>query len=510
MYVWISSIISRLSIGATRTVWFGSRASLPDSATAMLNSAVVGNVEASICKYEGELRALLDAIPDPVWLKDPDGIYLDCNASFARNLGVSISDIISKTDYDFLDQSLADFVREQDRKACTADMPLINEEWIPFGDGGRCRLYETTKTPMRDSGGKLIGVLGIARDITERAERKMRDERREAGIKRVLDNAADAIFIVGPQGDYQYVNEQAMQLLGYTRDEFLRMRVGDVTPSENSADAQVMFQKLSSTGSLRSEFRFRDRSGVSIPVDFNGTVLPDGRVYISFRDIRPHKLAEAEREQHREALVREVHHRIKNNLQGVAGLLQRELGKFQELDSRLKAAISQINSIAVVHGLQAVHPDEGMRLSASVSNICRIVSELVQRPVLFQCEDEQNTFGLLRVNDHDAVSVALVINELILNAAKHSPPCSMAPVVSLRADGMSVNFLIRNSVAGVPDFNFDTGDKLGTGLSLVRSLLPKQGAHLGYRVDPEGGCMLLTTLHLTAPLVMAIEKQEEV
>jgi len=461
-------------------------------------------------QYEVELRALLDAIPDLVWLKDPEGVYLDCNPAVERLFGVSKSEILGKTDYDFLDRNLADFVREQDRKACSAGKPVSNEEWLTLAANGQRRLYETTKTAMRDAGGKLSGILGIARDITERAERKKSDamlSQKEAGIVRVLDNAADAIFIVDQHGDYQYVNEQAVRLLGFSRDELLCMRVGDLTPSEDRSVFERRSQELWSTGFLCCELRFRHQSGGAIPVDFNGTMLPDGRAYISCRDIRARKLADAEREQQREALVREVHHRIKNNLQGVAGLLQRELGKFQELDPRLDVAISQINAIAVVHGLQAASPDEAPCLCASVRDICRMVSELAQRPVLLHVEETQGTSAARRINPNDAISVALVLNELILNAVKHSPPGSGAPTVSLLATEASIELCISNAAKGAPDFDFNVGDRLGTGLSLVRSLLPKQGARLNYLFDARSGFML-TTLLLTAPVVLAMPEEE--
>jgi len=462
-------------------------------------------------QYEGELRALLDAIPDLVWLKDPEGVYLDCNPAVESLFGVCKSEILGKTDYDFFDRSLADFVREQDRKACSAGKPVSNEEWLTPAASGQRRLYEATRTAMRDAGGRLSGMLGIARDITERAEREKSDamlSQQETGIIRVLDNAADAIFVADQHGDYQYVNEQAVRLLGFSRDELLRMRVGDLTPGEDRSVFERLSQELWSSGSLCCELRLRHRSGGVIPVDFNGTMLPDGRAYISCRDIRARKLADAEREQQREALVREVHHRIKNNLQGVAGLLQRELGKFQELDPRLDVAISQINAIAVVHGLQAASPDEAPCLCASVRDICRMVSELAQRPVLLHVEETPGSSAARRINPDDAISVALVLNELILNAVKHSPHGSCAPTVSLRAVEASIELRIRNVARGVPDFDFAVGDGLGTGLSLVRSLLPKQGAHLYYQFDALSGFML-TTLHLTAPVVLARPEEEQ-
>jgi PAS domain S-box-containing protein len=117
---------------------------------------------------ESKLRGTLDAIPDLVWLKDPEGIYIECNKSFERFSGAAKANIVGKTDYDFVGKELADSFREHDRKAVVAGKPSINEEWVTFAGDGYRGLFETVKTPMYDEAGKLIGVLGIAHDITER------------------------------------------------------------------------------------------------------------------------------------------------------------------------------------------------------------------------------------------------------------------------------------------------------------------------------------------------------
>lgn len=114
------------------------------------------------------LRKLNDTIPDLVWLKDPQGVYLACNPPFERLYGAKEAGIIGKTDYDFTDRELADFFREKDRAAIAAGKPSINEEWLTFAADGYHGLFETTKVPMSAANGQLIGVLGIAHDITER------------------------------------------------------------------------------------------------------------------------------------------------------------------------------------------------------------------------------------------------------------------------------------------------------------------------------------------------------
>ena len=116
---------------------------------------------------EARLHTLIQTIPELVWLKDPQGVYLACNPKFERLYGAREADIVGKTDYDFVAREQADFFRAKDQAALAAGHPSVNEEWVTFAADGRRILMETTKTPMRAADGQLIGVLGIGRDITE-------------------------------------------------------------------------------------------------------------------------------------------------------------------------------------------------------------------------------------------------------------------------------------------------------------------------------------------------------
>lgn len=131
------------------------------------------------------LHSLLHSIPDLIWLKDPDGIYLNCNSTFENFFGAKESEIAGKTDYDFVSEELADFFRAHDLKAMESGKPSINEEWLTFASNGYRGLFETIKTPMLDRDGRLIGVLGIARDITDR-------KRTEAQLIEMKDQAEAA------------------------------------------------------------------------------------------------------------------------------------------------------------------------------------------------------------------------------------------------------------------------------------------------------------------------------
>jgi PAS domain S-box-containing protein len=112
-------------------------------------------------------RTLMDAIPDLVWIKDPQGAYVACNPLFERFFGSKEAEIVGKTDYEFMSKELADFFRRHDLAAIEAGRPTSNEEWLTFADSGYRGLFETTKTPVWLPDGKLIGVLGIAHDVSD-------------------------------------------------------------------------------------------------------------------------------------------------------------------------------------------------------------------------------------------------------------------------------------------------------------------------------------------------------
>ena len=113
------------------------------------------------------LEGLLESLPDMVFFKDMDGVYLGCNPIFSEYIGRSVEDIVGKNDFALLDEGTAVFFREKDKIVIESDSSHKNEEWVDYPDGRKV-LLETFKAPLKTSDGKLIGSLGVSRDITAR------------------------------------------------------------------------------------------------------------------------------------------------------------------------------------------------------------------------------------------------------------------------------------------------------------------------------------------------------
>jgi diguanylate cyclase (GGDEF)-like protein/PAS domain S-box-containing protein len=137
---------------------------------------VLAESEANAHAQRHFLRTLIRTIPDLVWLKDKDGVFLLCNPRFEQLAGKSEAEILGKTDYDLVSKELADFFRTNDLAALSANAPLTNEEELTFVDDGHKEWLLTTKTAMLDAHGEVIGVLGIGRDMSmvKAAEEAMR------------------------------------------------------------------------------------------------------------------------------------------------------------------------------------------------------------------------------------------------------------------------------------------------------------------------------------------------
>ena len=191
--------------------------------------------EQALRTSEAHLRTLVDTLPDLVWLKDPEGVYLSCNRRFGQFFGAPVEEILGRTDHDFIDEAAADSFRARDLAAMDADGPTVSEEEVVFAGDGHREVLETITTPVVDAGGGVVGVLGVGRDITERK----RTEQELSASNDLLSNLARLV----PGVIYQY------RLWPDGRSAFPYASPGmndiyEVTPEEVREDATPVFGHL--------------------------------------------------------------------------------------------------------------------------------------------------------------------------------------------------------------------------------------------------------------------------
>ena len=237
------------------------------------------------------LRTLMETMPELVWVKDVGGVFLFCNHRFERLYGAKEAEIIGRTDFDFVDSELAKFFRMHDRAAMESGRPRINEEQVTYNDDGHVEYLETIKTPLYDSDGKLIGVLGVARDITER--KRILDELKESELRfKVLHNASFGGIFIHDQGGLLDCNQGLSDITGYSQEELIGMDglllVAESVRDEVAAMAKQRVEQPYDTVGLR-------KNGEEYPLRVTARNMPyKGRMVraVEFRDITDTKRAE--------------------------------------------------------------------------------------------------------------------------------------------------------------------------------------------------------------------------
>jgi PAS domain S-box-containing protein len=116
------------------------------------------------------IRALGDAVADVVFFKDATGAFLYANHAFERLYGYTLDQISGKTDYSFLTEEEAAFFAERDREALASGQPTVSEAWQMNELTGEQECYETVKTPVFSDDGRVLGLLGVSKNITHKRQ----------------------------------------------------------------------------------------------------------------------------------------------------------------------------------------------------------------------------------------------------------------------------------------------------------------------------------------------------
>ncbi len=198
--------------------------------------------------------------------------------------------------------------------------------------------------------------------------------------------------------------------------------------------------------------------------------------------------------EHRHTLVHEVHHRIKNNLQGVIGLLRQFANKNPETAEALNEAISQVQGISVIYGLQGRAVTSSVRLCELTEAIAAELEKLWQTPIILT--RAPNWMPCI-IALQEAVPIALILNELILNAVKHGGKENGQIDIDLESFKQIDRVLIKIKNVGKLEMHSQP-IKCCSGLNLISALMPRLGANL---VKTQQGEQVIAVLALESPVI---------
>ncbi len=215
------------------------------------------------------LTDVLDAMPEMIWLKDPDGVYLLCNQELANLVDKSKEEIIGGTDYDIFPEEKSDAYRKNDLEAISKGSTRVNEESADYLHAGYSKWIETIKTPVYFASGELLGVLGVGRDISRR--RQALEEAREMQdfLDIVVDCSPVPMWIGSPNGTVLRTNRALCTALNLSPQQIVGkynlLNDGNLKTPEIAAKLDAVFKDKKPV-----RFELPWSAGAVSNVDFSG------------------------------------------------------------------------------------------------------------------------------------------------------------------------------------------------------------------------------------------------
>lgn len=286
-------------------------------------------VEDELAARNAFLATLLESLPDPVFCKDADGVYIGCNRAFAELNRRTIAGITGLTDRDLAPPEIAEERRRQDLRVL-GEGRILHAETRHADVDGTWRSIDTRKAPLRAADGRVVGILGVARDVSER--RALEDERARRGeelerlvaertaelqaanqallrFKTVIEQNPSAIIIAGADGLISYVNPAFTAQTGYAADEVVGRAPAMLNARGDEAERLAEVHAAAAAGRVwEGEFLNRRKDGSIYWADAIIAPLSDGAGrrtgLVGFtRDITGLKQAREEARQRSEELI---------------------------------------------------------------------------------------------------------------------------------------------------------------------------------------------------------------
>ena len=350
-----------------------------------------------------------------------------------------------------------------------------------FHKDGHLRYIRIYARQKKDSIGKTSHIIGAVREITELKHAEQQLLKSEEKYRKLHSSMTDAFCSVNMKGEMQEFNESYLQMLGYSADEMIKLTYVDLTPEKwHAIEARIVEEEIlphGSSGIYEKEYRHKD--GTIIPIELRTFLIRDDQGYPSamwaiVRDISQRKLSEEKLKSalaEKETLLREVHHRVKNNLQTVMTLIALRSPEVEDEKAQriLLELQEQIRTISVIY--QELFQNQRLSRVPMQSYLELLVSYLLKtfqgRNNLRVEVDCRNTV----LDAELAMPCGLIVNELVTNALKYAFPPDFQErayiTVKLWKEGDLCTLEIADNGKGLPD-SYDSGNPTSIGLHLVK------------------------------------------
>jgi PAS domain S-box-containing protein len=422
----------------------------------------------------------------------PDGRYLYVSPSSENMFGYTPEEIYTEPLFikKCVHPDWKSYFGEQWGNLLRGILPPVYEFQIITRDG-TIRWINQRNFLECDALGNPTAIEGIITDITRIKLLELSLLESERKFRRLSENIHDLVCEIDDQGIFLYLNDSYLETLGYRPVELIGRFISELVHPDDQSAALERFSNLTKEGAReRTELRFRHKDGHWLWMETSSRVYLDGnggkRIVAVSRDVSERKISEEKKAsalKEKEILLREIHHRVKNNFQIIMSLLNlqtRQIGDAKTLDPFLSSR-DRIRSMALVH--EKLYRSSDLASIDFTDYIRSIVGELFQT---YSIPDRsvglEMTLDSVFVEIDQAVPCGLIINEIVTNSLKYAfTPDTASPLISVvLRDGPLVELCISDNGIGIPE---GKGESATLGLRLVRMLAQQIDAQLEMTVQ---------------------------
>ncbi|MFA4861567.1 PAS domain S-box protein [Methanoregula sp.] len=470
---------------------------------------------------------IISFLPDPTFVIDKDGVVLAWNRALELLSGVPAGEIIGKGDYEYSlwlfrkrRPLLIDLVLTPDKDAARQNYLHITwdgttvtaeTEFLPSGGGQKIPL-SLVASPLLDAQGNVTGAIESLRDISRLKEAEAELERFNANLEKLIQERTQALNDEIVQR--RYAEQEVQDALSYTRSVIeanpdlmvVLDRAGRILDMNAAAESLTglsreqmigtpyslylvdnatprdILDQLLVKGSIGYTVQLKRADGHMTPLSVNSTLFrgkdgaADARIIVAAHDITRQKEDEAMIRaalDEQVLLLREVHHRVKNNLQIIISLTNLQMRQTE--DPRVRQVMAETQNR--VRAMSLVH--EKLYRSASLSHIdfsdysrflaTQLYSSFGTDPGRVHLDF---SMGKIMVDIVTAVPLGLLMNELITNALKHAFPQAREGTISISGNDAldHITLVVRDNGIGIPA-DFDWHNTTSLGMRLITSLV---------------------------------------
>lgn len=406
-------------------------------------------------------------------------------------------DIFGWTEQEVLQKNAFDLIYEQDKsktevianelkKGSVESNISHNRNYTQSGKIVDCVWYNTV---VKNSSGEIVTVMSLVEDITEKKKTEEKIKDNEKRYRALIENSPYCIHELDKNGALLSINKAGLEMMGVENEEdFLGITYDKLVDPSQSKKILDLFSKSLKGDSIQFEFTKDEKHFLSSFIPITGGKSEVQKVMGITQDITERKKSEEIIEnslKEKTTLLSEIHHRVKNNLAIVSGLLQ--LQKNEVKDEKVTAAfeqsINRIISIAMVHELMYKSPElSSINIQTYLDMLVPAISAAMNdhnRNIEFDIEIDE-----YKLNINQAIPIGLLLNELITNSFKYAFHDQKEGVIKIKldADGEKVTVLYEDNGSGFGDeSNFDKPKNLG--LNLIHTQLQQLDAI--YTVDTQ-------------------------